>query len=348
MSNVIKTVKVGASSGYDVVIGRGLLNNAGEIIKNVVKPCKIALITDDNVDGLYSETIINSLAKAGYEVVKFVFPHGEESKNLDTYAKILNFLAESKLTRTDALVALGGGVVGDITGFAAATYLRGVKYIQIPTTLLAQVDSSVGGKTAVDLPSGKNLVGAFCQPKVVICDATALESLPKTIFTDGMGEIAKYAILDEKVFNLIDKGYEDIVDLIYLCVDYKRKIVEADEFESGERKLLNLGHTPAHGIEKLSNYLISHGNAVAMGLKIIINASKKQGLIDENTHLDALSVVEKCAGKTENPFAIKDLCDTMLFDKKRSGNTISLTMIYGIGDCRSVNVKIDELWGYLS
>jgi 3-dehydroquinate synthase len=267
---------------------------------------------------------------------------------LNTYAQILNFLAENELTRTDALVALGGGVVGDITGFASATYLRGVKYIQIPTTLLAQVDSSVGGKTAVDLPSGKNLVGAFCQPKVVICDATALDSLPKTIFTDGMGEVAKYAILDKKVFDLIDNGYDDIVDLIYLCVDYKRQIVEMDEFENGPRKLLNLGHTPAHGIEKLSNYQISHGNAVAMGLKIIIDASKKQNLIDEKTHLSALTIVEKCVGKVENKFALKDLCDAMLFDKKRKGNAISLTMIFNIGDCRSVSVDISDLWGYLS
>lgn len=347
MNSINKIVKVNTANGYEVVIGRGLLNNAGKLIKKVFPLCKIALITDDIVDGLYADKVKTSLEKVGYEVVKFVFPNGEESKNLSTYAKILDFLVENKLTRADALVALGGGVVGDITGFSAATYLRGIKYVQIPTTLLAQVDSSVGGKTAVDLPAGKNLVGAFCQPQVVICDATAIESLPKAVLTDGMGEVAKYAILDKKIFDLINGGYEDIVDLIYLCVDYKRRVVEEDEFESGLRKLLNLGHTPAHGIELLSNYTISHGKAVAMGLKIIIDASLKHGLIDEKTHQSTISVVEKCVGIIENPFEIKNLCDAMLNDKKRKGNSISLTMIFGVGDCRSVGVEVNELWGYL-
>ena len=348
MSNLVKSIKVNASEKYDVVIGRGLLNDAGEIIKKVVPNCKVALITDDIVDKLHAEVVEKSLEKSGFSVVKFVFPNGEQSKNLKVYAEILEFLAENQLTRSDLVVALGGGVVGDMAGFVSATYLRGVKFVQIPTTLLAQVDSSVGGKTAVDLQHGKNLVGAFYQPQVVICDANAIDTLPKSVFEDGMGEIAKYAILDEKVFNLIDGGYEDITDLIYPCIDYKRKVVEEDEFESGIRKLLNLGHTPAHGIELLSNYKISHGKAVAMGLKIIVNASFKQGYIDRCTFEKALTVIEKCAGKTENPYALKDVCQACVNDKKRSGDTIALTIIFGIGDCRSVKVQISEVWGYLS
>ena len=238
----VKTVKVNASKSYDVLIGRNLIERAGELIEKVLPICTLALVTDDTVDALYSKTVTTALENAGYKVKKFVFCHGEENKNLTTYSEILNFLAQNELTRTDAVVALGGGVVGDMAGFAAATYLRGIKYIQIPTTLLAQIDSSVGGKTAIDLTHGKNLVGAFCQPSLVICDVNTLSTLPKEIYLDGMGEAVKYAFLDKKIYTLLQDEY-DILDLVYLCVDYKRFVVENDEFERGMRKLLNLGRT---------------------------------------------------------------------------------------------------------
>ncbi len=351
MSNInrpLKTVKVKASGEYEILIGRGLLESAGEFISGVIPKCKIALITDDIVDGLYSKKIANSLVQCGYSVVKFVFPHGEESKNLDTYGKILNFLAENGVTRTDCIVALGGGVTGDMAGFVSATYLRGIKCVQIPTTLLAQIDSSVGGKTAVDLPAGKNLVGAFCQPKLVLCDVDTLNDLPAEIYQDGMGEVAKYALLDKKIYSLIEKGNYNIEDLIFLCVDYKRQIVEKDEFESGLRRLLNLGHTPAHGIEKLSNYTIPHGKAVAMGLNIIVNNAFKHGYIDEKNQNEMLSVINKCAGEMSLPYSVKDICESALTDKKRSGDNITLIMSYGIGDARAIKVEISKLWGYLT
>lgn len=348
MSELIKKVYVNASTKYQVLIGEGLLEKTGEIVKDVIPTCKIAIITDDVVDGLYSEKVIKSLVENGFSVAKFVFEQGEKNKNLLTYGNILSFLAKEKLTRTDAIIALGGGVVGDVAGFVAATYLRGIKYVQIPTTLLAQVDSSVGGKTAVDLPEGKNLVGAFCQPQAVICDATALKTLPNSVFLDGMGEVAKYAFLDKKIFDHISADNNDLAQLIYLCVDYKRKIVEQDEFESGNRKLLNLGHTPAHGIELLSNYAIPHGNAVAVGLKIVLDSSYKHGFIDVETHANGVLVLEKCVGKIENHFSLKEICSSALNDKKRNGDFISLIMIYGIGDCRVVKINVNELWGYLS
>lgn len=341
-----KTIRVKVSSEYEVVIGRDLLKKSGELIKKVVAPCKVAIITDDTVNALYSEVVEKSLIKNGFAVVKYAFLHGEESKNLNTYGEILNFLAENQLTRTDAIVALGGGVVGDMAGFVASTYLRGIKYIQIPTTLLAQIDSSVGGKTAIDLPCGKNLVGAFYQPELVICDVNTLSTLPNDIFVCGMGETAKYALLDKEIFNLLSGEY-DILDLVYLCVDYKRKVVEQDEFEGGLRKLLNLGHTPAHGIERLSNYSVSHGNAVAMGLEIILKNSLKHGYIDENEYKKALSIVEKCVGQIVCPYTVKDICSASLNDKKRSGDNITLVMVYGVGDCRLIKVKVSELWGYL-
>ena len=276
----LRVIPINTKQKYQVLIGENLLERSGELIKNVVNPCKTLIVTDDTVNKLYFETVKNSLEEQGFRVLQFVFKHGEKSKNLANYSKIINYLAQNEFTRTDLIVALGGGVTGDLAGFVGSTYLRGINLVQIPTTLLAQIDSSVGGKTAVDLKWGKNLVGAFYQPKLVICAVDTLTSLPDQVFTCGMGEVAKYAVLDRKVFNLIDNGNFELIDLVSLCVDYKRRIVEEDEFESGARKLLNLGHTPAHGIEKLSGYKISHGKAVAMGVKIILDASKKHGYID--------------------------------------------------------------------
>ena len=347
-TDCIKTIRIKASTEYDVLIGKNLIQNAGEYISQKLEPCKVAIITDDVVDALYSMPVTNSLIRCGFSVEKFVFPNGEQSKNLDTYAKILNFLAQKEFTRTDLIVALGGGVTGDMAGFASATFLRGIKYVQIPTTLLAQVDSSVGGKTAVDLGQGKNLVGAFKQPELVLCDVNALTSLPEQIFIDGMGEIAKYALLDKKVFDLIEKSDYDMQELVSLCVDYKRKIVEQDEFEGGARKLLNLGHTPAHGIENLSDYTISHGKAVAMGLQIILSASLNKGFIDDQTFRAMEKVIEKCVKKQVIPYEISDICSRALSDKKRSGDQITLIMVHGKGDCRFHKIKTDEMTEYLS
>lgn len=342
-------VTVSASKKYDILIGRKLIERSGEIIKDImITPCKIAVITDDTVDKLYAEKVVASLKANGFETVKFVFAHGEESKCFKTYEQIVLFLAEHGLTRTDAVVAVGGGVVGDITGFASATFLRGIKYFQIPTTLLAQIDSSVGGKTAIDIPQGKNLVGAFCQPQAVICDTETLDSLPERIFKDGMGETAKYAVLDKKIYALISKGDYSMEELVRLCVDYKRMIVEADEFDKGMRSLLNLGHTPAHGIERLSGYTIPHGMAVAMGLKIILRASAKHGMISEESCSALLEAVTACVGSLESPYGIKEVCEASLTDKKRSGNFISPVMVYGVGDCRINKIRVEDLTEYLS
>jgi 3-dehydroquinate synthase len=237
--------------------------------------------------------------------------------------------------------------VGDMAGFAAATFLRGIKYIQMPTTLLSQIDSSVGGKTAIDLPMGKNLVGAFCQPSLVLCDIDALNTLPKKIFADGMGEVVKYAVLDKDIFALVESGAYSIEKLVYMCVDYKRRIVEADEFEGGVRKLLNLGHTPAHGIEKLSNYTIPHGNAVAMGVEIINRNSLRHGYLNEKEYKRISAVAQSLVGSEDYPFSIDKVMDAALSDKKRSGDYITLMMVYGIGDVRGEKVSASALKGYI-
>lgn len=342
-------VSVKASGTYDVLIGGGILDRSGEIVRSVLpSPVKIAVITDDIVDGLYAGRVITSLKNSGFDAVKYVFPHGEESKCFKTYEQILLFLAERGLTRTDAVVALGGGVVGDIAGFASATYLRGIKYFQIPTTLLAQIDSSVGGKTAIDLPQGKNLVGVFCQPQAVICDTETLSTLPERIYKDGMGEAAKYALLDKKIYSLVSEGNYKIEELVARCVEYKKNIVEADEFDKGVRALLNLGHTPAHGIERLSGYAIPHGMAVGMGLKIILKASAKHGFISDSTYQSLKEAVTACSGTEECPYDLKDVCKAATTDKKRSGNYISLVMVYGAGDCRIDKITVNDLSEYLS
>ncbi len=347
-TNNTKTICVKASTKYDVVIGENLIENVGEYVSKVIKECKVALITDDIVDNLYADTVTKSLIEKGFKVEKFVFKNGEQSKNLNTYAEILYFLAQKEFTRTDLVVALGGGVTGDMAGFASATFLRGIKYIQIPTTLLAQVDSSVGGKTAVDLPQGKNLVGAFKQPQLVICDTGVLSTLPKQIFIDGMGEVAKYAVLDQKICSLLESDDYDLSELVYLCVGYKRDIVEQDEFESGKRRLLNLGHTLAHGIEKLSNFTISHGKAVAYGLKIILDACLKNKLIDEKVYQKINNVIEKCVKLDNLEYDIPSICAHAVNDKKRLGDEIVIVTVHGVGDCRETKIKIEQLVEFLS
>lgn len=346
-NKTIKTVRVKASGEYSILIGEGLISDAGKYVKEVVDAKIIAVITDDIVDALYGKSVCDSLKDHGFSVVKMVFPNGEESKNLTTYGQILNFLAENGLTRTDAIVALGGGVVGDMAGFAAATYMRGIKFVQIPTTLLAQIDSSVGGKTAVDLPSGKNLVGAFHQPSLVLCDTLTLSSLPKEIFDDGMGEAAKYAVLDKKIYQLVSGEGFDVSELVYLSVDYKRQIVEADEFESGKRKLLNLGHTVAHGIEKLSEYKISHGKAVRMGLDVIVDSCFKRGELSQIDYEKIKAALNKCVKSQALEYSIKDVACAALNDKKRSGNKISLMTVHGIGDVRESKIDVLQLEEYL-
>ena len=343
----IKRLKVKASTEYEILIGNGLLSQVGKELLPLIPTCKIAIITDDIVNELYTKVVKESLISAGYEVCTFVIPNGEQSKNLYTYSNIMQFLATNQLTRTDCVLALGGGVVGDISGFCASTYLRGVKYVQVPTTLLAQIDSSVGGKTAIDLPQGKNLVGAFCQPQLVVCDIDVLKSLPNDVFDDGMGEMVKYALLDERVFNQLELDHLDLNTLVYLCVDYKKNIVERDEFESGDRKLLNLGHTIAHAIEKLSNYSISHGKAVAYGVRNIVECSLKNKLIANNTASKIFNLIDRFVKIEKIDYSLSQICECCANDKKRSGEYLTLIMVYGIGDCRQVKIKLNQLEGYL-
>ncbi len=267
------TISVTTGTPYEVRIARGILKECGAQIAPLTKANTCAIITDDNVNALYADTVEASLVAQGFRVVKFVFPHGEASKCATTLLDIYSFLCKHEITRSDCLVALGGGVVGDITGFAAATFLRGMQYVQIPTSLLAQVDSSVGGKTAIDLPEGKNLVGAFKQPAVVLCDPDVLATLPRTFLSDGMGEVIKYGMIrDAALFGQLCTLNLDTVQahfdtIIPTCIGIKRDVVEHDEFDTGERMILNFGHTLGHAVEAHYHYeTYTHGSAVAAGM----------------------------------------------------------------------------------
>ncbi len=338
----MSTVRVNVGSGYDVIIERGLLDRCGEILRDTIGSCRVAVITDSNVAPLYLERTVQSLENADFKVNSFVFPAGETSKNIGTLSDILEFLAESELTRSDCIIALGGGVTGDMAGFAAGVYLRGIRYVQMPTTLLAAVDSSVGGKTAVDLKAGKNLAGVFIQPQAVLCDVDCLDTLSSEIYADGMAEAIKTAILDggefwEKFSQL------EISDLITRCVKYKGRIVEADEKETGDRKLLNLGHTAAHAVELLSGYAITHGHAVAIGLAIIARACATLGKCDKSAANSVVNTLTAANLPVVSPYCAAELAAASINDKKRTGDKISIVAVNGIGDCSFEKIPLSDL-----
>ena len=346
----MKTVCVTASRNYDVCIGNGLLKTLGSRVTTFAKVRKVCIVSETNVWPLYGEMAEKSLQDAGFDTVSFVFPAGEESKTAETYLSLLNYLAENHMTRTDLIVALGGGVVGDLAGFAAATYLRGIGYVQVPTTLLAAVDSSVGGKTAIDLPAGKNLVGAFCQPLLVLCDTDCLNTLPDNIFRDGCAEVIKYGVLyDPNLFDYLTKeGLNfDREKVIARCVELKRDVVADDEFDTGARMKLNLGHTIGHGVEAKSNFSISHGSAVAIGMAIVSRAADHHGLTDTGTKDAILEILKKFGLPCSCNFSAKELYHCALSDKKRSGGTVSLIIPERIGFCSIRPTPVNELLSFI-
>lgn len=344
------TITISASRTYDVLIGQGLLDSVGAHIAERIKPGIAAVISDDTVDTLYGDRVRTSLQKAGFQVVSYVFPHGEASKNITTYAAVLNFLAESKLSRSDIVVALGGGVVGDLAGFAAASYLRGIQFVQVPTTLLAAVDSSVGGKTAIDLDAGKNLAGAFCQPSLVVCDYDTLSTLPIEYFRDGCAEVIKYGMLGNPAFfhSLQETMIEDQLEtVIATCVSMKRDIVTGDEFDTGMRQLLNFGHTFGHAIEAHSQFAISHGSAVAIGMVVMTRAAVKQGLCDPSVLNDIISILNQYQLPTSTDFTAEDLYATTCSDKKISGGSIRLVVPTAVGNCTLHSIPVLKMRTWL-
>lgn len=346
---MMQTVTVRSESRtYDVLIGRGLLDRAGEWALEVTGPCRAAVITDDIVEQFYAKRLEDSLRSAGFEPVRFVIPHGEASKDPENLIRIIRFLAKEKLTRGDAVFALGGGVVGDIAGLSASLFLRGIRLIQIPTTLLSMVDSSVGGKTAVDLPEGKNLLGSFYQPFRVIIDPDVLSTLPEEFFADGCAEVIKYGqICRKEIFRWMEDPRAHLEQLIAECVKIKRDIVERDEKDTGERQLLNFGHTFGHGIEKCSGFRLSHGKAVAIGMVLMARGSVKMGTGTPESLQVLTRTIQKAGLPTSTDFTAEEIFEAVLSDKKRSGGSITLVIPDEVGHCRLEKMEISKAKEYL-
>lgn len=342
----MQTITVRASREYDVFIGKDILSQAGKLTAERIAGRKAAIISDTNVWPIYGNLVAESFEAADFRVDHYQIQPGEESKNLSTYAQLLDFLVQKQVGRDDVIVALGGGVVGDLAGFAAATYLRGVAYIQLPTSLLAMVDSSVGGKTAVNLPGGKNLAGAFYQPSMVLCDTKTLDTLPEENFREGCAEVIKYAILyDEALFDHLmqHKLAFDRDAVIGRCIALKSNVVAQDEFDRGQRKLLNLGHTFGHAIEYLHNFEISHGNAVAVGITLAAKAAHHMGICTIASTAQILEILQKFDLPVETEYSAFELCSAAVADKKRTGNKVDLILPVAIGNCQIAPTSFEDL-----
>lgn len=331
-------INLGVNS-YPIYIDNNIIERALEYIEPMHAGKKIMIISDDNVFPIYGEKIKKSLSEK-YECFEHVLPHGEQSKNIDMVKEVYTSLIEANLTRSDLIIALGGGVVGDLGGFAAATYLRGVKYVQIPTTLLAQVDSSVGGKVAVDLPQGKNLVGNFYHPKMVLIDPMALRTLTDRYFRDGMGEVIKYgfiqsASLFEKLKSISNKEelFENLEDIIYECVDCKREVVEEDELDTGRRMILNFGHTLGHAVEQYYGYTReSHGEAVAIGMYQIMKIAEEAGITTVGMAEEIREILEQYELPYECDVDRSLLLQAIGKDKKNLAGSLNIILLHSIGE----------------
>ena len=348
----MRIVHVQTGRPYDIFIERGIIESAGEQICMLTKAQRVMVITDTNVAPLYQWKVINSLTRSGLEVKSFIFNAGEQSKTLDTISKMYDAMAQFRMSRKDIVVALGGGVCGDMAGFAAATYMRGIDFVQIPTSLLAQVDSSVGGKTGVDLSYGKNLVGAFHQPVAVYIDPDTLNTLPDAFIRDGMAEVIKYGcIKDAQLFEDLENrdAMDHIEEIIETCVSIKRDVVNRDEREAGERMLLNFGHTLGHAIEKIYNYTgITHGMAVAVGMSIISRASESAGITEKGTAERICSLCQKYGLPISDKAGFDEIAQEAQSDKKASGDSVNLVLLKKIGDSFTMPMPLAELESFIT
>ena len=341
----METVKVKASKTYDVIIGFDTSALLGKKVKEMFKDAKVCVVSDDNVASFHLETIRENLNSSKIKNESFVFHHGEHSKSPKVLFELLEFLANKHFTRADVLVALGGGVTGDLTALAAAMYMRGMHLIAMPTSLLAMVDSSVGGKTAVNLEAGKNLAGVFFQPDLVLCDTQMLKTLPREIFCDGMAEVIKYGVIaDRRLFELVRDGGAiiNLEKVIARCVAIKRDIVHDDEYDMGTRQLLNFGHTLAHSMEKLSNYQISHGSAVAMGMVLIAEIAWKNKYSTERCQDEIVDALLENGLPISCPYEPSELYYNAVNDKKCELGTITVIIPERIGKCKRLKISLNE------
>ena len=340
------------TDSYPIYVGHNLLEQAGKLICSSTSGSKILVVTHPNIQKLYGAKLLASLETAGYSVTTATIPSDEHSKSFDSYQKLIETLAKNHFTREDIVVAFGGGVISDLAGFVAATYMRGCALIHIPSSLLAMIDSSIGGKTALDLPFGKNLVGAFYNPRAVIVDLELLNSIPAPLLQDSCGELIKYGVLSgSNLFNKITlaRNPMQVIDtshrqeLIQACIEIKKSIVEIDFKEAGSRKLLNLGHTLGHAIETLSNFELGHGSCVAAGTNMMAKACSKLGLCSYEDAEKIAQLTQAYNLPTSTSFTVEELYSTALHDKKSHAKSIDVALIYDIGDVRIERKSFTEL-----
>ena len=336
---------------YDIHIGSGLLDQAGSLIRQIHSGSQAIILADETPWRLYGDRLTESLTSAGFHAPAFLIKSGEQSKSMAVLEELLDFMADSGLTRSGLLIVLGGGVSGDLGGFAAATYMRGIDFVQIPTTLLSQVDSSVGGKTAVNLKSGKNLVGAFWQPRLVISDMDLLQSLSPREFAGGMAEVIKCgAIFDKDFFDFLctfqgrDQLVEQMETIVYRCCDLKRMVVEEDERDTGRRMLLNFGHTFGHALETIGNYeRYIHGEGVALGMILATAYGQKLGITPEDALVPLKALLEHCGLPTSTDISPMELVEHMTIDKKADGAKLRLILLNKLGEAYVESVTKEQL-----
>lgn len=342
--------KVNASTEYEILMDEGLLERAGEEIRKVHgSPARLCVVCDKNVYRLYGREALGfhqSLTEAGFDVCTYVFPGGEKYKNINTVQGILDFLSEKDFARSDAVIALGGGIAGDIAGFAASIYMRGIACIQVPTSLLAMADSSIGGKTGVNTPAGKNMTGSFWQPALVLIDTETLETLPEKYLLEGLAEIIKAAFIGD--VTIIDSLADGLEEAIAKAILVKKEIVEADERETDRRKLLNLGHTIGHAIEKCSNYQVTHGRAVMTGMYLTALAADDKGWSSEPMAPYIKKIIDAFGYRIETGFAPEELAAAAANDKKRSGENITIVYPDFPGHCEMKTLPAEELEAFIA
>lgn len=346
-------IKVKTSTPYNVVIGGGILDSLPPTTEAALGgKCRLTVVTDDNVSKLHLNRVISLYKDWNWEIEPVVFPAGEKSKSLDTYVRVLSDVAASGLKRDGAMIALGGGVVGDLGGFVAATYMRGVKVVQVPTTLLSAIDSSIGGKTGVDTPFGKNSVGCFHQPSLVLFDSELIDTLPAAQFKNGVGEGIKYAVLaGGRLFDLLESGLDksNLDEFCALCAEYKARTVSEDEKDNGRRRLLNLGHTVGHAVELLSDFTVPHGEAVVKGLYAVVRSARRCGELPEEDYSRIVSLINAYGFDVNPGFPANDIAECLHLDKKTEGdNDISAIAVKGIGRCEVRRMTVGEFKEYIN
>lgn len=339
----MKRVQVNTAHSYRVLIGSGAVRCLPEELKKLTAARRLMLISDDTVAPLYLKKLVQLLGD--WEVHTHVFPADEAHKSMDTLMPLLAQLLETGFDRSDVIVALGGGVVGDMAGFAASMYMRGINYVNLPTTLLSQVDSSVGGKTAVDFQGAKNILGAFHQPSLVICDTDYLATLPDSVFADGCAEVIKYAFIgDGELLPLLEDGIRNHPEeIVYRCVADKAEIVSGDEFDRGRRGLLNFGHTLGHALEKVSGYAISHGSAVALGMLYVTAACEEAGICERGVYERLLPLICSHGLPVAAQYPMTAVLEAIRSDKKKSGESISAILPRGLCRCEIRKLPFEEL-----